>query len=94
MNPEQILSTLRKDTRNHITEFHRSQTTRGALAHIGGITLNYHEPYYKGWAPALEMQETFIGAAQLSQVMPHLVAQPWGSGSIGGVIYRLKEIAP
>lgn len=91
MNPEQILSTLRKDTRNHITEFHRSQTSLGALAHTGGITLNYHEPYYEGWAPALEMQETFIGAAQLSQVMQHLVAEPWGNGGIGGVVYRLKE---
>ncbi|POP46887.1 hypothetical protein CHU32_08225 [Superficieibacter electus] len=93
MKPDQILAILRKDQRNHITAFHRSQTSRNALAHTAGITLNYHEPYYEGWAPALEMQESFIGAAELSQVMPHLVAEPWGNGIIGGVVYRLKESA-
>jgi len=91
MKPDQILAILRKDQRNHITAFHQSQTARNALAHTAGITLNYHEPYYEGWAPALEMQESFIGGAVLLQIIPHLVAEPWGNGIVGGVVYRLKE---
>lgn len=92
MKPETILKILRKDARNNITVFHRSQTARGALGHTAGITLNYHEPYYEGWAPALEMQETFISAAELSQIEKHLSVEHWGNGNIGGRIYRLKEM--
>ncbi|MGL4725671.1 MAG: hypothetical protein ACRCWW_14395 [Scandinavium sp.] len=91
MKPESILNILRKDARNNITAFHRSQTVRGARAHTGGITLNYHEPYYEGWAPALAMQEVFIGAAELSQIEKFLTVESWGNGNIGGRIYRLKE---
>jgi|AGFT01.1.fsa_nt_gi hypothetical protein len=91
MKPETILNILRSDARNNITVFHRSQTASGALSHTAGITLNYHEPYYEGWAPALEMRETFIGAAELSQIKEHLTEEPWGNGSIGGAIYRLKD---
>lgn len=90
MKPESILSILRKDARNNITVFHRWQTARGALGHTVGITLNYHEPYYEGWAPALEMQEVFIGAAQLHQIEHHLTVEVWGDGNVGGRIYRLK----
>ncbi|TDN64289.1 hypothetical protein EC847_101214 [Scandinavium goeteborgense] len=91
MKPESILNILRKDARNNITVFHRSQTARGARAHTAGITLNYHEPYYEGWAPALEMQEVFITPAALSQIEQHLAVELWGNGTIGGRIYRLKE---
>jgi hypothetical protein len=92
MKPESILTILRKDARNNITAFHSSQTARGARAHTAGITLNYHEPYYEGWAPALEMQEVFITPAALSQIEEHLAVEVWGNGKIGGRIYRLKEV--
>ena len=93
MNPESILKILRKDARNNITVFHRSQTARGALGHTAGITLNYHEPYYEGWAPALEMQETFISMSDLFRIETHLTVESWGDGALGGRIYRLKEAA-
>jgi len=93
MKPETILNILRKDARNNITVFHRSQTAAGALSHTAGITLNYHEPYYEGWAPALAMQETFISASELAQVEKHLISESWGNGSLGGKIYHLKEAA-
>lgn len=93
INPESILNILRKDARNNITVFHRWQTARGALGHTAGITLNYHEPYYEGWAPALEMCEVFISAPELEVVKPFLNVETWGNGTIGGEIYRLpKEV--
>lgn len=55
-----------------------------------GVTLNYHEPYYEGWAPALAMQEAFIGMAELSQIKTYLSEEAWGDSDIGGRIYRLK----
>lgn len=91
MTPESVLSVLSKDARNHITSFHRWQTAKGALGHTAGITLNYHEPYYEGWAPALEMQETFISMPVLLQIANHLDVEEWGDGTIGGQIYRLKK---
>lgn len=91
MTPETILSILRKDARNNITSFHRWQTAKGALGHTAGITLNYHEPYYEGWAPNLEMQQTFISGPALAQIQQHLSAEEWGNGTIGGCVYRLKE---
>jgi len=91
MKPESILNILRKDARNNITAFHRWQTARGALGHTAGITLNYHEPYYEGWAPALEMQEVSITPATLQQIEQHLAVEAWGNGTTGGRIYRLKE---
>lgn len=87
---ESILAILRKDARNNITAFHRWQTSQGALGHTAGITLNYHEPYYEDWAPALEMQETFISMTLLLQIANHLDVEDWGDGTIGGQIYRLK----
>lgn len=65
---ESILSILRKDARNNITAFHRWQTVPGEGAHTVGITLNFHEPYYAGWAPALEMKEVFISVPELEVV--------------------------
>lgn len=91
MKPEIILKILRKDARNNITAFHRSQTARGALSHTAGATLNYHEPYYEGWAPSLAMQEEFISMSDLMLIEKHLTAEQWGSQSLGGTIYRLKE---
>lgn len=91
MTPESIIRILRKDARNHITSFHRWQTAKGALGHTGGITLNYHEPYYEGWAPALVMQQTFISGPSLSRIQHLLTAEEWGNGTIGGCVYRLKE---
>jgi len=91
MKPESILNILRKDARNNITAFHRWQTARGASGHTAGITLNYHEPYYEGWAPAMEMQEVSITPATLQQIEQHLDVEVWGNGTIGGRIYRLKE---
>lgn len=91
MTPESVLNILRKDARNHITSFHRWQTAQGALSHIAGITLNYHEPYYEGWAPALEMQETSISMPVLMQIVDRLNVETWGDGTMGGQIYRIKE---
>ncbi|WP_228530444.1 hypothetical protein [Citrobacter amalonaticus] len=91
MTPETILSILRKDARNNITAFHRWKTSAGALSHSEGITLNYHEPYYEGWAPNLEMQQTFISGPALKKIQQHLIAEEWGNGTIGGCVYRLKE---
>ena len=89
--PEQIISILRRDPRNNITVFHRNENSAGALSHAVGVTINYHEPYYDGWAPALAMQEQFIGMAELLQVAPLLTREDWGDKTIGGTIYRLKE---
>ncbi|EJG2193360.1 hypothetical protein ACX13C_06550 [Klebsiella oxytoca] len=91
MTPESVLNILRKDARNHITSFHRWQTAQGALSHTAGITLNYHEPYYEGWAPALEMQETSISMPVLMQIVDRLNVETWGDGTMGGQIYRIKE---
>ena len=91
MTPESVLNILRKDARNNITVFHRWQTAQGALGHTAGLTLNYHEPYYEGWAPALEMQETFISMPVLMQIADLLDVENWGDGTIGGQIYRIKE---
>ena len=91
MTPETILSILRKDARNNITAFHRWKTSAGALSHSEGITLNYHEPYYEGWAPALEMRELSISAPELQQVIPFLSVEHWGNGLIGGEIYRIPR---
>lgn len=91
MTPESVLNILRKDARNHITSFHRWQTAQGALSHTAGITLNYHEPYYEGWAPALEMQETSISMPVLMQIVDLLNVETWGDGTMGGQIYRIKE---
>lgn len=91
MKPEIILNILRKDARNNITVFHRSQTARGALAHTAGVTLNYHEPYYEGWAPSMAMQETFISMSDVRQIEDHLTVEQWGNPTLGGSIYRLKE---
>ncbi|HGW8506466.1 TPA: hypothetical protein ACNRPQ_004708 [Raoultella ornithinolytica] len=91
INPESILAILRKDARNNITAFHRWQTAQGALGHMTGITLNYHEPYYEGWAPALEMREVSISAPELQQVIPFLSVEHWGDGLIGGEIYRIPR---
>lgn len=91
MTPEYVLNILRKDARNHITSFHRWQTAQGALSHTAGITLNYHEPYYEGWAPALEMQETSISMPVLMQIVDRLNVETWGDGTMGGQIYRIKE---
>ncbi|MCT1678576.1 hypothetical protein M3B69_01315 [Raoultella ornithinolytica] len=88
---ESILTILRKDERNNITAFHRWQTAQGALGHTAGITLNYHEPYYEGWAPALEMCEVSISAPELQQVIPFLSVEHWGDGLIGGEIYRIPR---
>lgn len=91
MKPEIILKILRKDARNNITVFHRWQTARGALSHTAGVTLNYHEPYYEGWAPSLAMQEEFIAMSDLMQIEEHLTEEKWGNPTLGGSIYRLKE---
>ncbi|HFD3005540.1 TPA: hypothetical protein ACF24L_002479 [Klebsiella pneumoniae] len=90
---ESILSILRKDSRNNITVFHRWQTAAGALGHNAGITLNFHEPYYAGWAPALEMKEVFISAPELELVKPFLTVERWGNGTLGGEIYRFPQEA-
>ncbi|HAT2827287.1 TPA: hypothetical protein I8370_000232 [Klebsiella oxytoca] len=91
MTPESVINILRKDARNHITSFHRWQTAQGALSHTAGITLNYHEPYYEGWAPALEMQEISISMPVLMQIVDRLNVETWGDGTMGGQIYRIKE---
>lgn len=90
MTPESVLNILRQDARNHITSFHRWQTAQGALGHTAGVTLNYHEPYYEGWAPALEMQETFISMPVLMQIVDRLDVETWGNGTLGGQVYRIK----
>lgn len=92
MKPEIILKILRKDARNNITVFHRWQTDRAALSHTAGVTLNYHEPYYEGWAPSLAMQEEFIAMSDLMQIEEHLTEEKWGNPTLGGSIYRLKEV--
>lgn len=90
---ESILSILRKDARNNITVFHRWQTVPGEGAHTVRITLNFHEPYYAGWAPALEMKEVFISVPELEVVKPFLTVERWGDLTLGGEIYRLPREA-
>ena len=90
MTPESVLNILRKDARNHITSFHRWMAPSRSPADTAGVTLNYHDPYYEGWAPALEMQETFISMSVLHQISDKLVVEKWGNRTIGGKIYRLK----
>lgn len=91
MKPEIILNILRKDARNNITVFHRWQAARSAGSHIAGATLNYHEPYYEGWAPSLSMREEFISMSDLIQIEDQLTVEHWGNSTLGGRIYRLKE---
>lgn len=91
MKPEIILKILRKDARNNITVFHRGQTAHGAGGHMVGVTLNYHEPYYEGWAPSMAMQNEFISMSELLQIENHLTVEHWGTPTLGGRTYRLKE---
>ncbi|MHA8519806.1 hypothetical protein ACYA7G_11640, partial [Klebsiella pneumoniae] len=65
----------------------------GEGAHTVGITLNFHEPYYAGWAPALEMKEVFISVPELEVVKPFLTVERWGDLTLGGEIYRLPREA-
>jgi hypothetical protein len=96
LSPEQILAALRRDSRNHITAFHRfiddsSKVKRGSG--MAGVTLNFHDAYYAGWAPALEMQSEFINLSSVIQIEQYLDAEEWEEKTLhcGGTIYRLKD---
>lgn len=95
LSPEQILAALRRDSRNHITAFHRFMDDISSVAAgcgTVGVTLNCHDSYYSGWAPALEVQSEFIHLNSVLQIQQYLDAETWEEKSLhcGGTIYRLK----
>lgn len=94
MTPEQILAALRRDSRTHITSMWRWMSDTSGVASgsaITNYTLNEFEPYYAGWAKALEFTETIIHPNSIEQLKNYLDKEPWGTKRLGGCIYRLKS---
>lgn len=92
--PEQILTALRRDSRNHITESWRFMNDVSGVASGSGlynIAVNLFEPYYAGWCPALEFTEIFIPPSLLEQVRGNLCWESWGNENTGGKTYRLNN---
>lgn len=96
MRPDLILAHLRKDSRNHITAFHRNLGSAGSEGRVlsggatAGMTLNLHEPFFEGWAESMTSSATYLHYADIWPIKQYLNEERWGNEAIGGTRYTLR----